>query len=279
MLFNESAIVRQPDMFQIYPGAGNTLSGSIHGNGDVLSVECRFQDLDFLDLLIFSASRSLSAIGKTCFNGMSEMVSELSGGVATLCYNLVMMHYIGADGVSAIPIVAYVQFLALAAMIGYSNGIAPVMSYNHGAGDKKSMQHLLRSSVIILSVMSFFVFAMMEVFTDEIAGLFAESSESVMDITVRGARIFSIGFLFMGMNLYASSLFTSLSNGPVSAVIAAVRSVILLAPLIILLPEVFGIDAVWFAVPITEIVTLALSAFLLVKHNKDYGYFASKTTG
>ena len=76
-----------------------------------------------------------------------------------------------------------------------------------------------------------------------------------------------------------SSLFTSSSNGPVSAVMAAVRSVILLAPLIILLPEVFGIDAVWFAVPITEMVTLALSAFLLMKHNKDYGYFASKTTG
>ncbi len=221
---------------------------------------------------ITKPSKDLKAITSTCSNGISEMAGELSGGVTILCYNLVMMNYLGPDGVSAITILSYVQFLALAAIIGYSNGIAPVMSYDHGSGDKDGMNKVFKFSLRFVAVLSIAVFVVMELFAHQIAGLFAGSSDSVMDITVYGARIFSIGFLFMGLNVYGSSLFTSLSNGPVSALISLIRSLVLLIPLIIALPALFGIDAVWFAVPLTELVSAVLVVYLMLRYSGRYGY-------
>ena len=224
--------------------------------------------------------RRMTAFARTCGNGISEMVSELSNGITVLCYNLVMMDHLGADGVSAVAILSYVQFLALSVIIGYSNGIAPVMSFDHGADDREGKRNVFMTSMVFVSLISVAVFALLELFSRGIAGIFASASDSVMDITADGAVIFSFGFIFMGVNLYVSSLFTSLSNGLISAIISALRSFVLLAPLIILLPMAFGIDAVWFAVPIAELATYAVSWFLILRYNGRYGYIgAAESTG
>ncbi len=224
------------------------------------------------DLHFTRPSGDLSVIRDTCTNGISEMVSELSGAVTTLLFNLIMMRYIGPDGVSAISILMYVQFLALAALIGYSNGVAPLMSYRHGAQDHAGMHEVFRVSVTFVVAVSVAIFAVMELFSGSIVWVFAGGSESVMAITVHGAAIFSIAFLFMGGNLYASSLFTSLSNGKISALISFIRTLLLLAPLIVALPYIFGIEAVWAAVPLTEFVTFVISALLIMRYGKGYGF-------
>ena len=221
-------------------------------------------------------SKDLSVLRDTCSNGISEMVGEISGGITTLLFNLVLMHHIGPDGVAAISILMYVQFLALAAMIGYSNGVAPLMSYRHGAKDGTHMQELFRTSAIFVLGASFVIFIIMELFAGPIASVFASSSESVMSITTYGARAFSFAFLFMGWNMYSSSLFTSLSNGKVSAVISFVRTLVLLAPLIVILPSVFGIDAIWYAVPLTELITFVLSVWFIRSLGHGYGFLAEK---
>jgi Na+-driven multidrug efflux pump len=148
------------------------------------------------------------------------------------------------------------------------------MSFNHGAGDKDGMQGLMRFSLSFVAAFSIAVFVVMELFAANIAGFFVSGYDNVMDVAVIGARIFSIGFLFMGFNVYFSSLFTSLSNGPVSALISLIRSLLLLAPLILVLPYMFGIEAVWFATPLTELVTLAVAIGLVLKLKGRYGYLA-----
>ena len=224
------------------------------------------------ELRITRPSKDMNAIVSTCTNGISEMAGELSGGITILCYNQVMMNYLGPDGVSAITILSYVQFLALAAIIGYSNGIAPVMSYDHGSGDKEGMKKVFRFSLKFVAALSIAAFVIMELFCKQITGFFAENSDSVMDIAVYGARIFSFGFLLMGLNVYGSSLFTSLSNGPVSALISLFRSLVLLAPLIIALPAMFGIDSVWLAVPLTELISSFVVVYFILRYSGRYGY-------
>ena len=219
--------------------------------------------------------RESKVVISTCTNGVSEMASELSGGITTLLYNLIMMKYVGPDGVSAITVMMYVQFFAIAAIIGYSNGVAPVMSYNHGKGDGTRMNSLYRISAVFVIIVSIAIFLIMEVFGGYIVGFFVEDSENVMSLATDGAKVFSFAFLMMGFNVYASSLFTSLSNGPVSALISVVRSILLLAPLIVLLPMMFGIDAIWYAVPLTEFVTVLLSVFLILRLGKGYGFLKS----
>ena len=223
--------------------------------------------------------RDPSVITSTCTNGISEMASELSGGITTLLFNVTMMEYVGPDGVSAITILMYAQFLAIATVIGYSNGVAPVMSYNHGKGDREGMQCLYRISMMFVLVFSVAAFVVMESFSSYIVGFFAEGSDGVMGIAVAGAAVFAFAFLAMGFNVYASSLFTSLSNGLVSALISVMRSLLLLAPLIVLLPMSFGIGAVWYAVPVTEFATLVLSVLLMLVLGRGYGFIKGVTRG
>ncbi len=211
-------------------------------------------------------------LGKTCSNGASEMVTELSGSVTTLLFNLTMMKYYGPDGVSAITILMYVQFLSLAITLGYSMGVAPVMSYDHGAGDKGMMRNLFSVSLRFVGILSIIVFVLLEILAGPIVGLFAGDSEHVREMAVHGARIFAFAFLLMEFNAYASSLFTSLSNGLLSALISFIRGLLVLAPLIVLIPMAIGAEGVWYAVPLTEIVSFAISSYLVVRMGPKYGY-------
>ncbi len=211
-------------------------------------------------------------LAKTCSNGASEMVSELSSAVTTLLFNITMMKYFGPDGVSAITILMYVEFIALAIVLGYSMGVAPLMSYCNGAGDRKQMKVLFSTSLKLVAVQSLITFVLMWAFANVIVGAFAGDSEHVMEIAERGAKIFAFAFLMMGFNAYASSLFTSLSNGLLSALISFIRGIILLAPLIVIAPMLLGPDGVWFAVPLTETVTFAVAAFFTVRKGPEYGY-------
>lgn len=212
----------------------------------------------------------------TCTNGVSEFASNVSAAITVFLYNLMMMKYIGADGVSAITIISYVEFLAVAAISGYSMGVAPVMSYFNGARDTEGMRSMYRFSMLFVSAFSVAVFAFMELFAGMVVAVFAGDSEHVRDLATDGARIYSVAFLFMGTNIYASSLFTSLSNGLISAIIAGIRGIILLAPLIVILPTVFGIDAIWYAVTITEVVTATLSAAFMLRYGPRYGFLPDR---
>lgn len=215
-----------------------------------------------------------NVITSSCTNGVSEMASELTVGITTLLYNIVMMTYIGADGVSAITILMHLQFFSAAVTIGYSNGVAPLMSYNYGKQDKGRMRALYATSMVFILTMSVLIFLFMMTNGEFLIGFYANFSPSVMEIATRGSTIFSFAFLVMGVNIYASSLFTSLSNGLVSALISIIRSLLLLAPLIVLLPYLFGIDALWYSVPLTEYITLCLSLFLMLRLGKGYGFIS-----
>lgn len=219
---------------------------------------------------------SAKVIVPACTNGSSEMASNMSSAVTVFLYNMVMMKHLGADGVSAITIISYVEFLAVAAIGGYSMGIDPVMSYCRGAKDRDGMRMVFAFSMKVIAVFSIAVFILMEVFAGMVVSLFSGGSEHVEEIAVNGARLYSVSFLFMGFNIYGSALFTSLSNGLVSAVIASIHGFVLLAPMILLLPELFGIDAVWLAVSVTEMITLAITIRYIRKLGPVYGFYGKR---
>lgn len=208
----------------------------------------------------------------TCTNGVSEMTTNLAAAVTSFLFNIMMMRYAGPDGVSAISIIMYVEFLAIAVVLGYSSGVAPVMSYHNGAGDRVHKRELFRFSAKFVCLFSLAVFVVMEVFAGTVVGFFVSGSSDVGRMATEGARIHSFAFLLMGMNDYASALFTSLSNGLVSAVISGLSSFILLAPLIIILPTLFGVHAIWFAVPLTEFLAVFVTIRYILKLGPGYGF-------
>ena len=219
---------------------------------------------------------SSKVIVPTCTNGVSEMATNLAAAVTSFLFNIMMMKYAGPNGVSAISIILYVEFLAVAVTLGYSSGVAPVMSYHNGAGDDVHKRELFRFSMKFVCIFALAVFIVMEIFAGTIVGFFVSGSSDVGQMATEGARIHALAFLLMGVNDYASALFTSLSNGLVSAVISGVSSFIILAPIIVALPILFGIHAIWFAVPLTELISVFVTIQYFLRLGPKYGFLKRK---
>lgn len=200
-----------------------------------------------------------SVLLKTCSNGASEMVSQCSAAVTTFLFNTTMMKLSGEDGVAAITAIIYSQFLLTTLYIGFSMGTAPVISYHYGSGNVKQLKKIVRICLCFIAGISIFVFLFSLFGGESIAKIFAENNRNVFEITKNGFIIFSFSFLFSGCNIFASALFTALSNGKASAAISFLRTFGLITVFLLVLPRFLKVTGVWFAVPLAELFTLMLT--------------------
>lgn len=208
----------------------------------------------------------------SCINGSSEMVNNLAVAITTFLFNILMLNYAGESGVAAITIVLYAQFLMTSVFMGFSSGIAPVISYNYGSQNTSQLQKVFKNSKNTVVVISVLVFFIAEWFSDPVIGIFVSRDSEVFQITKHGFSIFSLSFLFTGINIFASALFTALSNGKVSAILSFLRTFVFLVLLLLLLPLVFNVDGIWLAVPVAEILAFLVSIYYLIKMRQVYHY-------
>lgn len=211
-------------------------------------------------------------IRESCFNGSSEMVGQLAAAVTTFLFNITMMELLGENGVAAITIIIYSQFLLNTLYVGFSMGVAPVIGFNYGRGNGVRQKRVFRISVGFIAAASILAFAISMFGGGYIVGLFAENTSEVYRIAADGFGIFSYGFLFCGLNSFTSAMFTALSNGEISAALSFSRTFGLLAGGILLLPRLWGITGVWLAVPAAEGIMFPVSAFCLIHYRKRYDY-------
>lgn len=209
---------------------------------------------------------------KSITNGTSEMLTHLSEGISTFLFNWNFMRYYGEDGVAAITIVLYFQFVLVAIFFGYSMGVAPVIGYKYGAKDKKQLKKIHRSSLGFVGVCSVISYILSEILIGPVTSVFTQTGSNVYQITLSGFWMFAISFLFMGISIYASSLFTALSDGMTSAVISFARTILFLIAALVFLPMIFGTEGVWFALPVAEFLGVLVAAVMLLKNRKKYGY-------
>lgn len=215
---------------------------------------------------------SFRVILQSMGNGSSEMVSNLAAGVTTFLFNAAMLRMVGENGVAAITIVLYSQFLFTAAYLGFSNGAAPIISYNYGSGNIKQLKRIFRMCMGILIISSIGILILSLVSAGVTVEIFAKKGSDVYNLAIYGYRIFAWNFLFAGVNIFSSSLFTALSNGKASAFISFLRTFGLEALSILLLPKIIGIDGVWLAVPVAEAMTLIAALLCVRKYRKEYQY-------
>lgn len=204
--------------------------------------------------------------------GAAQMVSNLSTAVTTFLFNITVLRLIGEDGVAAISILLYAQYIFTAVYLGYSSGVAPIFSYNFGNGDKAQLKGLLKNSLIFIVLCSAVSFTISIVGAGGITSIFAPAGSSVYDIAVGGFTYFSIGFLFMGINLFTSAFFTALSDGKTASLLSMLRTLVFLTAGILLLPQIAGVTGIWLAVPCAELLALALSVFCLRRNKATYGF-------
>lgn len=209
----------------------------------------------------------------TCTNGSSEMVNNIAASIITFLFNILMLKYAGENGVAAITVVLYAQFLMTSVFMGFSNGIAPIISYNYGKQNNAQLKNVFKISMRIILMISVVVFVLSEVFSTAIIRVFAAPESEVFQIAKHGFTLFSISFLLTGVNIFSSALFTAFSNGRVSAIVSFLRTFLFLIVCLLVLPLMLKIDGIWLAVPVAEGLSLIVSIYYLIKYRKKYHYF------
>lgn len=209
---------------------------------------------------------------ESCFNGSSEMVTNISSGIITFLFNLIMMRYLGEDGVAAITIILYAQFLFTALYIGFSLGISPVISYNYGSNNTKMLKKIFKICMAFIISSSILVFIFSILFSKSIVAVFSQEGTNVYEIAINGFILFSVSYLFAGINMFTSSMFTAFSNGKISAIISFMRTFIFIVIGIIVLPIFLEVNGIWLAVPFAEILSIILSLYYLISQKSIYHY-------
>ena len=212
------------------------------------------------------------ALLRTCTNGSSELMSNLSMSLVGMLYNLQLLKYAGENGIAAYGVIMYVNFIFLAVFIGFSIGSAPIIGYSHGADNRKELEGVVRRSLMILSTFALVMTGAAMVLARPLAKIFVGYDAQLLEMTVRGFRIYTLSFLVCGFNIFGSSMFTALNNGLVSAVISFLRTLVCQIAAVMILPVFLELDGIWWSIVAAEAVALALTVFCFVKFRKRYHY-------
>lgn len=211
-------------------------------------------------------------LGKTCFNGSSELMTNVSLSLVNMLYNLQLMKYAGENGVAAYGVIMYVNFIFVGVFIGYAFGSAPIIGFNYGACNKEELQNVYRKSLIFNLVSGIGMCIIAILTSGLLAGIFVGYDAELFEMTKRGFAIYSISFVVMGLNIYVSSFFTALGNGLVSAILSFLRTLLFQLLCVLVLPLIFDLDGIWLAIVAAEAMALILSFVMLIVYKKRYGY-------
>lgn len=211
-------------------------------------------------------------IMKTCGNGISEFLSNVSASIVGFLYNLQLMKYAGENGVSAYGVIMYVSFIFVAIYIGYNMGVAPVISYHDGARNKEELKSLYKKSLTLLLITNISMFAVSEILAMPLAKLFVGYDKNLCEMTVLGLRIFSVAFLVMGFNIFGSAFFTALNNGTVSAIMSVSRTLVIELIALYVLPYIFGTNGLWGVVIAVDGIGFIITVIFFLSFGKKYGY-------
>ena len=193
------------------------------------------------------------------YNGLSEMVTQLSVGITTFLFNLMTFAYMGEDGVAAISVILYAEMLLTSLLLGFTNGVAPVFSYHYGARRGGELLRLLRLALVIIGIAGVIAYGMACVLGAPLTALFLPQGGHVAALTLDGFSLFSLSFLLCGFNIFTAGFFTALSNGRTSALCSLLRNLVGIAIFLFALPHFLGARGIWLAVPASDLVALAVS--------------------
>lgn len=212
------------------------------------------------------------ALLRTCTNGFSELMGNVSMSLMSMLYNLQLLTYAGEDGIAAFGVIMYVNFTFISVYIGFAIGTAPVIGFNHGADNRTELKSLMRKCLVILAVFSTVMTVLAEIMARPLSTVFTGYDPVLLEMTVRGFRIYSISYLLTGFNMFASSLFTALNNGFISAVLSFFRALVCQMAAILVLPMLWGLDGIWWSNVAAEVGALAVAAFFVIRYRKRYHY-------
>lgn len=218
---------------------------------------------------VFKGKFDKSVIVPVVYNGSSEGVTAIAIATTAYVFNMAFMQIAGAAGVAAFTTINYIGEFGVLIMFGISDGIGPIISYNHGYKDKDRVKETLNLAIKINLIVGAILFLILFVFGKELVSMFAKGNEEVLKLAIDGSKIYAFSFLICGFNIIKSGYFTSIGDARASIVIAASRGIVFIILGIIILPNLIGISGVWLTIPFAEIVTIIISMYLTKISSKN----------
>lgn len=207
---------------------------------------------------------------KTCTNGASEFMSNISMNIVGMLYNFQLLKYAGDDGIAAYGAMMYIGFIFVAIFIGYSSGVAPIVGYHNGANNFDEKKNIYKKSMTLVLISSVVMTMISFLLARPLSQIFVGYNEELLEMTVHGMEIFSLSYLFMGVAIFGSAFFTALNDGVTSAIISFLRTMVFQLGAVLLLPIIFGgVDGIWYSVVVAELMAFLLTImFLKIKRSK-----------
>lgn len=212
------------------------------------------------------------AMGQACFNGASELMSNISGSLVSMLYNFQLLRFAGENGVAAYGVLMYVQFIFIAIYIGYAVGSAPIVSFHFGAENHAELKSMLKKSAALTAAAGAILTVAAYLLAEPLAKVFVGYDVELLQMTVHAFRLFSLTFLISGFNIFISSFFTALNNGAISAAVSFLRTLVFQMLAVLILPNLFGVDGVWWSIAAAEIPAFAVSLAFLFGKREKYHY-------
>lgn len=212
------------------------------------------------------------ALLQTCTNGSSELVTNISMSLVSMLYNVQLIHFAGEDGVAAYGVIMYVNFIFIAIFLGYSIGTAPIIGFHYGAENAEELKNIFKKSMRLIAMAAVILTAVAIILSPVLSKIFVGYDQKLFEMTDRGFKLYSISFLFTGFSIFGSSLFTALNDGVVSAVISFLRTLAFQVLAILILPNIWGLDGIWYSIIVAELAAVIVALGLIWKFRKKYGY-------
>ena len=218
------------------------------------------------------AKPSLKEIGAICFNGSSDMVSNLAGGVSVLFMNHLAFQCYGEVGVSSLSVVTFLQFLIEAVFMGFTTAVEPVFSYHYGSGNTQTRKKVYKYSVRWCFLLGTVLIVVLFLLRGVITGIYFKPDTEFYRISLLGYMLSLPACLFTGYNQFGSGLFTAFSNGLVSGFLSLIRTFALLVLCLFSLTALFSGSGLWSAWPAAEFLSFIITAIFLRKYRGRYQY-------
>ncbi len=209
---------------------------------------------------------------KTCFNGSSELMTNISMSLVNILYNFQLIRYVGEDGIAAYGVIMYVSFIFAAIFIGYAIGSAPVVGYHYGAGNHGELKGLFRKSICLITLWNMMLTTAAIITAQPLAQIFVGYDAELTALTRRVFCLYSLSFLITGFNIFASAFFIALGNGVVSAAISFLRTLVFQIAAVLILPLILGLDGIWLSIAAAEFLALLVTVVCFVKFRGQYHY-------
>ncbi len=218
-------------------------------------VKCKFK---------FSVIKDILSIG------LPDSLTEFSAGVVIYLFNQTILSTIGNKGVITYSVISYINTLVLMTMIGITQGMQPLCSFYYGREDEKSVNALFNMGAKTIAATSILIFAIVNIFTPSIVGVFMDRSanEEVFTYSIKAIRMFSISFIIVGYNILISGFFAAIAKPKYAAIISIARGLVIITLTLFIMTNAFGQNGIWLATAVSEGLSIILSLLIFKSYNR-----------